>query len=857
MRVLLADMRIVNTSVVRITLWLALCAFGLLVQPVVADDENQPAAVEHSPESIRFFEKQVRPVLQAHCIKCHGSKGKPKGGLRLSSRAAILAGGDTGPAVSIEEPKESLLLEAINYEGYEMPPKGKLPAKQIAILTRWVELGLPWTPGGEPDPAHEPEKNGPPQVTEETKSFWSFRPVTRPELPNVEAHEWIKSPIDAFVLSRLESAGLSPAGPASKTSLLRRAHYDLTGLPPEPEQVKAFLADDSPNAFEAVVDRLLESPHYGEHWARHWLDLVRYAETNSYERDDPKPFVWRYRDYVIRSFNDDKPYDRFVREQLAGDELDDVTRESIVATGYYRLGIWDDEPTDHELAFYDDMDDVLSTTGQVFLGLTVGCARCHDHKLDPISQSDYYSMLAFFRNVRRYGVRAHKTVLDASVRSIATPDEQRRHDEQIQAHQATIKEIETRLAMVEDSVQDKLVGGEKDDFQDVSSRVRVLKKHVPRDLSAEQFDDYVALTKTRDKLKKSPPAGLAQALCVKEHGTEAPPTHLLIRGSSKAKGPVVEPGVLSIVESSTPPIPDPQPTGDSSGRRRVLADWIASEKNPLTARVMVNRIWQYHFGRGIVRSANNFGLRGTPPTHPQLLDWLASEFVAGGWRLKRLHKLIMMSSAYQMSADVSQQAIECDPENDLFHAFDMRRLTAEEVRDSILAVNGSLSRKTMYGPSIYPIIPKEVLHGQSQPGKGWTVSSPEQRARRSVYIHIKRSLMVPILESFDAADADSTCPVRFSTTQPTQALGMLNSNFLNEQAQTFAAYLKQRAGDDVHAQVELALGRTFQRSPTKREVKRGVELMRTMRSDHDIPAEDLLKHFCVISLNLNEFIFLD
>ncbi|MEX2286817.1 MAG: PSD1 and planctomycete cytochrome C domain-containing protein, partial [Planctomycetaceae bacterium] len=767
---------------------LILCAASTISRGVAADGSSSANSPAFTAEQIQFYEKEVRPILKANCLECHGGQKKIKGGLRLTSRASILKGGDTGPAISLDKPSESLLLEAINYQDLEMPPKGKLPAEQIDILTRWVKMGAPLPPsdvanGTKPETQHA----GPPQVNDENRQFWSFQPVHRPELPQGKTSAWVKSPIDAFILARLENAKISPATPAGKAALLRRAYYDLTGLPPEPADVDAFLADNSPRAFENVVDRLLDSPQYGEQWARHWLDLVRYAETNSYERDDPKPFVWRYRDYVIRSFNDDKPYDQFVREQLAGDESDRVTPESIIATGYYRIGIWDDEPTDHELAFYDDMDDILSTTGQVFLGLTIGCARCHDHKLDPIPQSDYYRMLAFLRNVRRYGVRAPETVLEASVRTIATPDEQRQHEQLTVQHKAKLQSADEQLAAIESSVRDKLVGGEKDDFQDESSRVRILKKHVPADLSPTDYDRYEALTQQRDELRKNPPPGLTQALCIKENGPTAPPTYVLIRGNSQAKGDEVAPGVPAILEATTPQLASIQPTQESTGRRRALADWIANDKNPLTARVMANRIWQYHFGRGLVRSSNNFGLQGTPPTHPELLDWLASELIDDGWRLKRLQKTIMMSSAYQMSSHADAVARRRDPENDLFHSFDMRRLSAEEVRDSMLAVNGSLNRQKMFGPSIYPVIPQEVLHGQSRPGYGWQQSSPEDRARRSVYIHVKRSLLVPILESFDAADPDATCPVRFSTTQPTQALGLLNSEFANEEARTFAS----------------------------------------------------------------------
>ncbi|MCH7990591.1 MAG: PSD1 domain-containing protein, partial [Planctomycetes bacterium] len=674
-------------------------------------------------QSLEFFQKQVKPILQANCFSCHGGKKNVKGGLRLTSREGILKGGDSGPAVSEKDPDESLLLEAINYQDYEMPPKGKLPQKQIEILTRWVKMKLPWPPGVDFGAKVEKRK-GPPVVDEQAKRFWSFQPVKRPNIPAVKNKEWVKTPIDAFILARLDAAGLTPSKPAAKTELLRRAYYDLTGLPPEPEDVDLFLADHSPEAFETIIDRLLESPHYGERWGRHWLDLVRYAETNSYERDGVKPFVWRYRDYVIRSFNEDKPYDRFIREQIAGDELKPVTPDGIIATGYYRLGIWDDEPVDPKQVLYDDLDDIISTTGQVFLGLTIGCARCHDHKLDPFPQQDYYSFLAFFRNIRRYGDRAHDTVLDASVRFLASPEEQKKHQALIASHKQKQQENQKQLKEIERLVRKDFVGVEKDEFKNEQARIEILKKRVPKLLSEEQFQEYVALTQQRDELRKFKAPELAQALCIKEHGPNPPVTHVLIRGNPHAPGKEVQPGFPSVLSPEQPKIPDSIPDAASSGRRLVLANWISAKVNPLTSRVMVNRIWQYHFGRGIVRTPSNFGYQGTLPTHPELLDWLAAEFVAHGWRMKHIHKLIMLSNVYQQSSRVDETALAIDTQNDLFWRFNMRRLEAEELRDSLLAVNGRLNRNKMFGPSIYTVIPAEVLAGQSRPGSGWGKSSP-------------------------------------------------------------------------------------------------------------------------------------
>jgi hypothetical protein len=856
---------------------LLVVALALGVPASAGAGEQSAAPPSPAAEQVEFYEREVLPLLKEHCYKCHGGSDV-KAGLRLSSRAGILQGGDSGPAVNLDDVDASLLLEAINYQSYEMPPSGKLPQAQIDVLTNWVKLGIPMPAGAVEEAVTRP--HAPPQVNEETKNHWSFRPVVRPEVPAVKREAWVANPIDAFILAKLEEAGLSPNPPADKRALVRRVYYDLIGLPPTPEQVEEFLGDESAGAWEDLVNRLLESPHHGEHWARYWLDVVRYAESNSFERDNPKPFVWRYRDYVIRAFNNDKPYDRFIREQLAGDELDRVTPETIIATGFYRIGLWDDEPADPELAFYDGLDDIAATTAQGFLGITMNCARCHDHKIDPVPQSDYYRFIAFFRNVRHYGVRADETVFAASVRSIGTPEEETALDVQREAWEQRVAELRQQLDVIEDEVRPHLRGGERDDFQDDSVRLRIIRKHVGEHITQERFDEYAKRRKEWSDLRNGPPRSATQALCVKEQGPDAPATHVLIRGNPGAHGAEVAPGFPSVLSPPEPTIAKPA-SGESSGRRRALAEWIGSPDNPLTARVMMNRVWQWHFGRGIVRSSNDFGLQGTPPTHPELLDWLAAEFVERGWSLKAMHRLILTSNAYRMtsrvdglslkvdrpsvaSSDVvdqpstiNHQPLSLDPQNDLFWRFDMRRLRAEEIRDSVLAVNGTLNLKQMFGPSIYPVIPSEVLAGQSRPGQGWGKSSREERNRRSVYIHIKRSLPVPILAAFDAPDPDVTCPVRFATTQPTQALTLLNSAFLNEEAGVFADSLRREAGENAAARVTLALRRTMQRDPTDADVDRGVELMRGLQQDHRLSADEALRYFCLVALNLNEFVYLD
>ena len=810
---------------------------------------GNPQSAIRNPQSPaeQFYTQSVAPILKENCLTCHSGE-KPQGGLDLARREGLLKGGESGPAVSSGRPEASLLLSAVNYRGKRMPPRGKLPQKQIDVLTRWVKMGAPWSKSAEAPKAHV----GPPQVTPETKKFWSFQPVRPLRVPTVREKSWVRSPIDAFILRRLEDAGLAPNPAADRATLIRRASYDLTGLPPAPAEVEAFVADKSPDAWEKVVDRLLASPRYGEKWGRHWLDLVRYAESNSYERDGAKPNAWRYRDYVIRSFNEDKPYDQFAIEQLAGDELAPRTPDRMIATGYYRMGIWDDEPADPQQALYDDLDDIASTTGQVFLGLTVGCARCHDHKLDPIPIKDYYSFLSFFGGVRRYGVRSDESVAAASLRSIAPEADQQRQNALVAAHQEKVKANRDEAAAIEAKVLADLTPVEKEEWQTEPRRVPILSKRVPQLITAAELERYRALAEQRRALFRSQPRGLDMALCVTEIGPAAREMHILLRGSPKVPGERVEPAFLSILSPPAPQIA-PSPHGDTSGRRLALARWIASAENPIASRVMANRVWQYHFGRGIVRSTNNFGLQGDRPTHPELLDWLAGELVAGGWRLKPLHRAIMLSAAYRMSSRGAAKALSADPENNLFWRFDMRRLQAEEIRDSILAINGSLNPK-MGGPSIYPDVPAEVLAGQSMPGAGWGKSSPEEQRRRSVYIFVKRSLVMPIIASFDGPETDFTCPTRFATTQPTQALGMLNSDWINEQARVFAGYLRREAGPSVPAQVRLALDRSLQRPATASEVQRGVRLIERLAKEQHA---DPLAAFCVVALNLNEFVYVD
>lgn len=933
-------------------------------------------------EKIDFFNSQVKPILQQNCFQCHGGGDEVEGGLELTSREKILEGGHYGAAVSLEKPADSFLLEMVGYgqETAQMPPDGKLDDDSLEILAKWIKLGLPY-----PDQ----DNNGKP-ITEKTSDYWAYRPLKRPQIPSVHSSDWVKNPIDAFVLAKLEEHGLTPATPANKLTLIRRIYYDLTGLPPSPEAVEAFLNDTAMDAYEKRIDKLLKSLRYGEKWGRHWLDLVRYAETNGYERDSDKPYVWRYRDYVINAFNEDKPYDEFIKEQLAGDELDNVTTESIIATGYHRLGIWDDEPADRKLARYDYLDDIVSTTGQVMLGMTIGCARCHDHKIDPISTLDYYRFLAFFHDIvphnrgtladigtpeqqaARNKQQAEKRLAEEKFQDELFPIQENIKIEIAKIHQAPIapntvtspirdltyrfyrelpeqfsdnfddleptaegklfsnlfslspatrkKDIglifEGTLAVPEDATyifHIKLHGtcrlilnglkvadliGERDveialtqgnstirieyinkeidnpqltvswtgtnfEKQPLSTNsllnfgqlLKTHEEHINSNASLKALvDKYNAVRIKRDERRRQRIHYEHHALAITESGQT--PTHILRRGNPHLVGREVKPAFPTVLNPPAVDIPSVPKEAKSSGKRLVFAEWVASSDNPLTARVMVNRIWQHHFGRGIVRSTNDFGKLGTPPTHSDLLDWLAVEFIESGWRIKKMHKLIMTSNTYRMSTQSNPNFIQQDANNDLFWRFNMRRLAAEEIRDTVLWVTGKLNLK-MGGPSIFTDLPKEVLATASRPGAVWGKSPPDEANRRSIYVKIKRSLLVPILNQFDQANTDSTCPVRFSTTVPTQSLTMLNGKFFNDQAIAFADRMRWEGGVTVKERVQFGLRLVLCREPEPTEIQKALSLIQELQQVDGVSSEVALNRFALLALNLNEFIFID
>lgn len=854
----------------------------LVMLSLLAQQSPQPTKAQ-----LQHFEEKVLPILKASCFKCHGGEAKIKGGLRLTSREAILKGGDTGPAFDEKEPAKSLLLKAIHHEdSLEMPPSGKLPAAQLAVLEKWVADGVPWSAAAKIETKGAHKTTGG-VVTPEAKSYWAYQPITKPAVPTVKDASWVKNPIDAFILAKLEAKQLKPNNPAERLALIRRATYDLIGLPPTPEEIDRFVKDTDPQSYEKLIDKLLASPQYGEKWGRHWLDVVHYAETNGYERDNAKPFAWRYRDYVIKSFNDDKPFDQFVREQLAGDEMPGASNDAIIATGYYRLGLFDDEPADPKQARFDELDDWVATTSQAFLGMTMNCARCHDHKIDPIPQADYYRMLAFFADIERFSADRNSSS-SFNLTDISPAEKRKKYEAEFAERQMQMQKLTKEMVALEETII-KRMPEEEQRASEGLDRPAVLKK-LNKFWKDDEKKQYTELKREHDQLKKKPEPERDLALSVNHCKINPPQTFVMVRGSPHSPGAQVSPGFPTVLTDKEPALTAPTKASRTSGRRSVLAQWITSKDNPTTARVYVNRLWQHHFGKGIVKSSNDFGKFGSPPTHPELLDWLATDLVAHGWKTKRLHKMMMMSNTYQMSSllpfpttlgvgsgvrtsasplpsageglgvrggagnQPNPQTI--DPENNLLWHFNPRRLAAEEVRDTILSVNGTLNLK-MAGPSIYPIIPKEVLAGQSIPGDGWGKSSLEEAARRSIYVYVKRSLQVPILTSHDQADPDSSCPVRYTTTVPTQALGMLNSEFTNSQAEKLAERVTKEHPADMKAQIQRAIRLTTGRVPPEDEVQKDAALLERFQSKHGMKPDQALKQVMLMLLNANEMVYVD
>ena len=791
---------------------------------------------EQDREGIEFFEKKIRPVLVERCYECHSATAKKlEGSLLLDSKAGSLKGGDQGPAVVPGDVDKSLLLRAIRYDDkdLQMPPapKERLSAEVVADFEAWIKRGAP-------DPRDEAVVGSTYTIDiEAAKQRWPFTAPIEPAVPSIKQADWPRNPIDQFILAKLEEKGLAPVGDAEKRTLIRRVTYDLIGLPPTPEEVEAFLADDSPQAFTKVVDRLLESQHYGERQGRHWLDVVRYADTAGDNSDFPIPQMYRYRNWVINAFNADMPYDQFIREQIAGDLLtaDSVQakHERIVATGYIALArrfgsTVDDYPT------HLTIEDTIDNLGRTFLGLTINCARCHNHKFDPITNEDYYGLYGIFHSTRYPwpGIELDKVQRDlvplVSEDVVAAEREKRK---------TRLEELSNAVRQVE---EEKKAVQQEENSEEKSQRLEEIEKKL-----------RAAKKEREDFEKQPPPYELAYAVA---EGSKIENCQVQLKGDPKRTGAEVPRRFLQVFGGQSLP-------ADEKGSGRLeLADWIASKENPLTARVMVNRLWQQHFGRGLVATPNDFGKQGQPPTHPDLLDWLAIRFMESGWSVKAMHRLILTSRTYQLAGQESgvrsqnpQSAIRnpqlIDPANSLLWRHSRRRLDAESIRDMLLALGGNLD------PSMGEAHP-------FPPQKDWDFTQHKQfRAvydtnRRSVYLMTQRIQRHPFLAIFDGPDTGASAGSRSTSTTTLQALYFLNDPFFHEQANRIAERVRI-AADDEAARIEFAYKLLYSRPATDEEQSLAREYLTKLRSQAGDDPDAAWQSLARVLLRANELVYVN
>ena len=909
-------------------------------------------------DALEYFEKRVRPLLAANCQACHNAQLK-SGNIDLSGAEGFVRARDEAALVSADDPDSSRLLAIVGYESrVKMPPAGKLPPEDIETLRTWVRQGAQW-PGAEHHDAMIP-KGLEGTFTEDQRNYWAFQPVAQPALPEVRNSDWVLEPVDRFVLAKLEEHGLEPAPPADKLTWLRRATFDLTGLPPTPREAATFLADESPNAHALVVERLLSSPAYGERWGRHWLDVARYADSTGNDEDHRYPYAWKYRDYVIDSFNDDVPYDQFVREQIAGDLLpssapDGLNRRGIIATGFLALGPKAIAQQDKKRMLYDVYDEQIEVVSKAMLGLTIACARCHDHKFDPILTRDYYSLAGIFASTRSFREPTHhvsslffKPLVPEEEYALYEAEQRVIKNKQIELDNLADAEIERYIDSIAHRTADYMLGAREayEDGRDPAEVAAgrdldepILRKWIaylkpsgkPRVQLAEwrvamstrreavaaayqeQFETALrewhhtirrwrrsAIELIRNGSMPPPPkprflAGRNRFFYDVYHAKEAPlqfdaeeRQRILKRETRETiarlevevadlkanaieeppmanaveDGPVVEQRVFvrgdysSEGEAAPKVFPaiiagfDQEPAAGGSGRLE-LANWIASPDNPLTARVMVNRIWQKHFGEGIVRTPSNFGKLGAPPTHPELLDWLAASFVEGGWSVKEMHRRIMLSNAYRTSSVASAAAAERDPSNQWLSHFNRRRLDVEELRDGMLAIDRSIN---------------QAMGGTLQSGFGTDRENSDSRlsidpttsTRRMIYLPLRRANLPTLLNLFDFGDAVTSIGKRPVTNVAPQALFMMNSDFVRERAGNLAGQLLAGAHRSDSGRAREAYLRILTREPDPGEVDGAVSYVSgyASRFQGSTPRE-AWQSYCRVLLASNDFIYVD
>jgi mono/diheme cytochrome c family protein len=852
-----------------------------------------PLAVAAPPAAAPAFEGDVRPILKAHCFECHGEGKKLKGGLDLRLRRLIVEGGKSGPALVPGKPADSLIYQRCSSQ--EMPPgKKKLGREELDVLARWITSGAAAGP--------EPERLGPGfYISAQERAFWSFQPIRRPAAPRVKHTDFVRTRIDAFLLQRLEQHGLSLAPEADRVTLIRRASFDLLGLPPNPAEVDAFIADRAPDAYERLIDRLLASPHYGERWARHWLDVAGYADSEGYGSDDAvRPHAYKYRDYVIRSLNADKPFDQFIREQLAGDEmvrppyenLSAADAELLVATGFLRmapdgtgsLGV------DQDLARNQTVADTLQIVGTSLLGLTVHCAQCHNHRYDPIPQTDYYALRAVFepaldwKNWRPPAVRRISLMTAAErrraqeIEQAAAKIDQERAKKQAEYIERTFqKELAKLPPELREPVRQARAVPEG---KRTAAQQKLMREHPSVNVTAGSL--YLYDHKAAEDLKQyaaraasvratKPVEDFIRALT--EVPGKVPTTFLFNRGDHQQPREAVAPDGLTVLEPlHLGPIPVRDPSRPTTGRRLAFARQLTSGKHPLTARVLVNRVWMHHFGRGLVGTPGDFGALGERPSHPELLDWLADDFMAGGWRLKRLHRLILTSAAYRQSARRDAALQRLDPDNRLLGRMSVRRLEAEAVRDAVLVVSGRLNPK-LYGNPV-PVRPDEagqiVLGVDNRDDAGYPQGKladlKGEEYRRSVYVQVRRSRVLSVFETFDAPSTAPCCEARPSSTAAPQALLLMNSGFILTHAEHFAERVRREAGDEPNKQVTYAYRLAFGRAPSAREAEEAAafleqqtKLLQTAKqaASPQTARRQALSVFCQALLSSNAFLYAD
>ncbi|HEY6343952.1 MAG TPA: PSD1 and planctomycete cytochrome C domain-containing protein [Bryobacteraceae bacterium] len=852
------------------------------------------------------FSKDIQPILEQNCWNCHGPSMQSSR-LNLSTLEGALRGGARGSAIVPGQAEDSRLYRMIaGLDKPAMPLGGnKLTDAQIATIKNWIDQGAHWDAGAAAakvpaDATHAFVDLEKVQLPPGARDYWAFKLPVQEPVPAVA--QMFSNPIDRFLEKARQEKGLKAAPKADRLTLLRRAYVDLIGLPPSPEEIDAFMNDTAPGAWERVIDKLLASSHYGERWGRHWLDAARYADTSGYENDTDQPNMWRYRDYVVKSFNDDKPYNTFLMEQIAGDEIPNRTDDSLIATGFLRAG---PRVRNHEHANparrYDYLDDVLGAIGKGMLGLTVQCARCHDHKFDPITQKDYYSMEAsifgyveveyplgpreqadaYMRKITEIGEKTadlkdqideinkpyhDKLALEEIrkkyppdvVRAVEKPESERTPGEKLIAIQVLESGYSNRSAAAVDKIMSSEDAAKKKALNDQIAALNAEMPATPPMASIVTDGDWRSVgLGYGDRNEGACPkceleyvgAGKFLELGPGKANYKVPPSYFLLRGDPDSKAYPTKPGFISVITQGNPPTELPPADGRTSGRRLALAEWLISRDNPLPARVIVNRIWQGHFGKGIVPTLDNFGKMGEQPTNQALLDWLAVEFMNKGWSIKQMQRLIMTSEAYQMASEVNDAAsakidpAKIDTDDTYLWRYRIQRLDGEIIRDNILSVAGSIDL-TMGGPAIFPHVDESFIKSLFRGIYRNQEDSPDVW-RRSIYIYAKRTLPNPMLQVFDLPDMSQSFGARYVSTVPTQALQLMNDDFVLRQAQLFADRLKKEAGNDVAKQVDLAYRIALTRPPTERERSLATDMIQS----------GSLVDFTNVMLNLSEFLY--